>query len=92
MGGEIPLLGSMGSMGSKFLQIVVQKFFSEERKNPLGRWRIEKCSAVIDNKIDMSNEDHCGPCGVDSAQKRIKFLSVYNKKEYKQIHNEKDKG
>ena len=30
---------------------------------PLGRWTIENCNKKIDNKIDLSNEDHCGPCG-----------------------------
>jgi len=30
---------------------------------PLGRWRIENCNKQINNKIDLSNEDHCGPCG-----------------------------
>lgn len=31
--------------------------------NPLGRWTIESCNKKIDSKIDLSNEDHCGPCG-----------------------------
>jgi hypothetical protein len=30
---------------------------------PIGRWRIEKCNQKMNNKIDLSNEDHCGPCG-----------------------------
>lgn len=30
---------------------------------PLGRWNIENCHNKIDQKIDLSNEDHCGPCG-----------------------------
>jgi hypothetical protein len=30
----------------------------------LGRWNIEKCNKKIDRKIDLSNEDHCGPCGI----------------------------
>ena len=29
----------------------------------LGRWTVEKCNRKIDNKIEMANEDHCGPCG-----------------------------
>ena len=29
----------------------------------LGRWKIESCDKKINNKIDLSNEDHCGPCG-----------------------------
>jgi hypothetical protein len=38
---------------------------------PLGRWRIEKCNTQMNNKIDLSNEDHCGPCG-QYALKKIK--------------------
>jgi hypothetical protein len=30
---------------------------------PLGRWRIENCTIKMSHKIDLSNEDHCGPCG-----------------------------
>lgn len=29
----------------------------------LGRWNIEYCSKKLNDKIDLSNEDHCGPCG-----------------------------
>ena len=29
----------------------------------VGRWRIESCHTKMDHKIDLSNEDHCGPCG-----------------------------
>lgn len=29
----------------------------------LGRWKIDYCQTQIANKVDMSNEDHCGPCG-----------------------------
>jgi hypothetical protein len=30
---------------------------------PVGRWRIEQCNTQLNTKIDLSNEDHCGPCG-----------------------------
>lgn len=36
---------------------------------PLGRWRIEKCNNQMTNKIDLSNEDHCGPCGQYALEK-----------------------
>jgi hypothetical protein len=32
-------------------------------KTPLGRWNIENCNKKLNNKIDLANEDHCGPCG-----------------------------
>jgi hypothetical protein len=36
---------------------------------PVGRWRIEKCNNQMNNKIDLSNEDHCGPCGQYALEK-----------------------
>ena len=30
---------------------------------PVGRWRLENCNTQMNYKIDLSNEDHCGPCG-----------------------------
>jgi len=32
-------------------------------KKILGRWNIDYCNKKMDRKIDLSNEDHCGPCG-----------------------------
>ena len=29
----------------------------------LGRWKIENNKNKIDYKVEMANEDHCGPCG-----------------------------
>lgn len=31
---------------------------------PLGRWNLDYCSTKVNKKIDLSNEDHCGPCGM----------------------------
>jgi hypothetical protein len=44
---------------SKFLI----NFFPKTTKRPLGRWNYEKSKNKLDQKIDLSNEDHCGPCG-----------------------------
>jgi hypothetical protein len=33
------------------------------KPTPLGRWKIETCNIKLNNKIDLSNEDHWGPCG-----------------------------
>ena len=35
----------------------------KEPKKVLGRWNIEYSNKKLNNKIDLSNEDHCGPCG-----------------------------
>lgn len=41
---------------------MINKFFRKEMPKPLGRWKIENCNKQINNKIDLSNEDHCGTC------------------------------
>ena len=41
-----------------------------EQKKVLGRWEIDYCNKKINNKVDLSNEDHCGPCGTYSIEKQ----------------------
>lgn len=47
----------------KYLTTVKKLFFPKINPIPVGRWKLEKCDAAINNKVDLSNEDHCGPCG-----------------------------
>ena len=46
----------------RFVQRLFE-FFPKPIPKPLGRWGRETCHARLDQKIDLSNEDHCGPCG-----------------------------
>jgi hypothetical protein len=41
----------------------ITKYFIKQDKKILGRWNIEYCDKKMNYKIDLSNEDHCGPCG-----------------------------
>jgi hypothetical protein len=36
----------------------------------VGRWRLEYCNVKLNHKIDLSNEDHCGPCGKYALEKQ----------------------
>jgi hypothetical protein len=45
------------------LRNIVNKLFYNNNSKPLGRWKLEYCVDKTNRKIDMSNEDHCGPCG-----------------------------
>ena len=38
------------------------KFPSHNEKIALGRWNIDYCAKKINQKVDLSNEDHCGVC------------------------------
>ena len=47
----------------RYIINILKNIISKEIPKPVGRWRIENCNAQLNNKIDLSNEDHCGPCG-----------------------------
>lgn len=68
----------------KFIINIINKFKPTKLPIHLGRWRIEKCNTQINNKIDLSNEDHCGFCS-QYALEKIKLRDNLNKK----INNKK---
>lgn len=47
----------------KFIMRIMQKFSQKEAPKPLGRWNLDYCDTKLNNKIGLSNEDHCGSCG-----------------------------
>jgi len=53
----------------KYLKNIITKLIPKEFPKPLGRWKIENCNIKMNNKIDLSNEDHCGPCGQYALEK-----------------------
>jgi hypothetical protein len=40
-----------------FMKFIPKEYFKNVK--PLGRWKIDYCNKVLNNKIDLSNEDHC---------------------------------
>jgi len=59
----------------KYITAIIRKILPKELPKPVGRWNIEYCNKKINHKIDLSNEDHCGPCG----QYALTKLEVKNK-------------
>lgn len=53
----------------KYLMSIIKKLVSKEQPRHLGRWRMEDCNIKRNSKIDLSNEDHCGPCGQYALEK-----------------------
>jgi hypothetical protein len=47
----------------KFIMKIIQKISKKEVPTPLGRWKLDYCNTQLSNKIELSNEDHCGSCG-----------------------------
>ena len=46
----------------KFIVSIWKRYVKDEKK-VLGRWNLEYCQTKTNTKVDLSNEDHCGPCG-----------------------------
>ena len=63
----------------KYVITIIKKIFPKESTKPIGRWRIEQCNKQMISKIDLSNEDHCGPCG-QYALTKIKLLRTSSPK------------
>lgn len=72
----------------KYIITIIKNLIPKQLHKPLGRWRIENCNKQINNKIDLSNEDHCGPCGQYALEKIElknvkKDIIIYSNKERK---------
>jgi len=53
----------------KYVITIIKRLIPKDLPLPLGRWRIENCNKQMNYKIDLSNEDHCGPCGQYALEK-----------------------
>ena len=62
----------------KYITTIIKNILPKELPKPMGRWRIEHTNTQIDHKIDLSNEDHCGPCG-QYALTKIELKKNQNK-------------
>jgi len=62
----------------KFIKSILQKVLPKELPKPMGRWAPQECNIKLNQRIDLSNEDHCGPCGqyVLSKQEDITKMKV----------------
>ena len=61
----------------KFITTLIKKIIPNEFPKPVGRWHIDYCNVKMNHKIDLSNEDHCGPCG----QYALTKIDLKNKNE-----------
>jgi hypothetical protein len=63
----------------KYLQQIIRRFFMKDQVVHLGRWNIVYCNKLLDRKIDLSNEDHCGPCGQYLQESNKNIIPYTNK-------------
>ena len=78
---------NLNIVSMKFITTIINTLKTKNIQTPLGRWGMEKCITQMTNKIDLSNEDHCGPCGQYALEK----LESKNNKKIDDIHSEKSK-
>jgi len=63
---------------------MIKNLLPKKIQRPVGRWRLENCKSSMNQKIDLSNEDHCGPCGqyaltkVDKSKGKS-IVTIYKK-------------
>lgn len=60
-------------MYMKYFDSLLKQIVRNDKK-VLGRWNIIYCDKKINNKIDLSNEDHCGPCGQYVLNKQTEII------------------
>ena len=70
---------------------ILSKFARTDSKILLGRWGLNDCYKRTNKKVDLSNEDHCGPCGQYDQVLEYKKISNsnINKEELDKISNNK---
>lgn len=57
------------------------RYLHKDLPKPMGRWNIDYCNKKMDQKVDLSNEDHCGPCGQYAIMKTKPVEKAIIKKE-----------
>lgn len=53
-----------------------KKFVVNDQKILLGRWGINSCQNKVNTKVDLSNEDHCGPCSYTQKKDNINIKNI----------------
>jgi hypothetical protein len=60
----------------KYITNLFKSILKKDIPKPVGRWRIEECNIKLNQKVDLSNEDHCGPCGQYALEKQPTFGKI----------------
>jgi len=68
---------------------VINNIIPKELPKPVGRWSIEECNVKMNTRVDLSNEDHCGPCGQYALAKIEKIEKPELTIQHDQTHNNK---
>ncbi len=65
----------------KFISKLKNILSNKEPAILLGRWKIDysdpRSAEMINKKIDLSNEDHCGTCNIKKKYKNINKIIFF---------------
>lgn len=71
----------------KIITNTLRNLIKKDKTPLLGRWKLDYCQIKINKKIDLSNKDHCGPCGIYN-DKVNKFKIEVNNYSYDKIQSD----
>ncbi len=43
-------------------QTIISRLKNADKGILLGRWKLDYCTTILQRKVTMTNEDHCGIC------------------------------
>lgn len=64
----------------RFIVRFADRFLKKDIEKPVGRWFRDSCEKTIARKVDLSNEDHCGPCGEYTMKKMNSLTPISSDK------------
>jgi hypothetical protein len=62
---------SLCNSTNNFKKLLSSVLFQKSDIKVLGRWNMESDDSIVNTKIDLSNYDHCGSCGLSKQSPRF---------------------
>ena len=62
---------SLCNSTTNFKNLLSSVLFQKSEIKLLGRWNLESDDSIVNTKIDLSNYDHCGTCGLSTQRSRF---------------------
>lgn len=63
----------------KVIVNIINNYILKEYSTKLGRWTLNTCYNKMKRKIDLANEDNCGPCG---QYNNAKIININRNKKF----------
>lgn len=70
---------SAGNSINNFKKQIFSVFHQQCETKHLGRWHLDHDDRVVNKKIDLSNYDHCGTCGISKQYLKVSSIVLLRK-------------